>query len=72
MTKLHDLISFKHSLEKNLDTTDLRSALDALARQINSVKIQAHLEPKNVEFINSLVEHYQNLLTQKIYHMVLL
>ena len=60
---LYDLISFKHSLQKNLDTTEVHTAIDSLCKNLESIKVQALLEPHNIEYVDGLISHFQNLIT---------
>jgi len=60
--KLYDLITFKKSLEANLDTSDACAAIERLTKSLSDIKHQSVLESHNTEYVDQLIEHYQNLL----------
>jgi SAM-dependent methyltransferase len=64
MTKLYDLISFKHSLKANFNVSDLEAEIDKLCQNLDNIKLQAQLEPNNIEFIDQLIVYYKSLLPQ--------
>jgi len=65
MTSLYDLVKFKHSLQSNLDTTQLVTAIDELCANLESVKQQANnIEPHNIQYLDNLIAYYRDMLPQ--------
>jgi SAM-dependent methyltransferase len=62
--KLYDLITFKKSLEANLDTADVCAAVERLTKSLGDIKHQSVLAPGNTEYVDQLIAHYQNLLPE--------
>ena len=61
--KLYDLITFKKSLEEQLNIDDVKASLDCLCQKINNIKLQTeNLEPHNIAYIDQLVDSYKNLI----------
>jgi SAM-dependent methyltransferase len=61
---LYELITFKHSLEKNFDVAQVHEAIAELCQSLDNIKAQAELEQKNIEFVDQLVTYYKNLIPQ--------
>jgi len=63
--KLYDLITFKKSLEENIDISQVQEAIERLCLAIDSIKLQSdNLEIHNIDYVNGLVDHYKNLIAE--------
>lgn len=62
--KLYDLVTFKHSLNSNLDLTGVIDSIDQLCANLNNIKTQSELSLENSNFVDQLITHYKNLLSQ--------
>ena len=63
--KLYDLITFKKSLEENIDISQVREAIERLCLAIDSIKLQSdNIETHNIDYVNGLVDYYKNLIVE--------
>jgi len=62
---LHNLVSLKHALNKQLDVVHVVSAIEALKTQINSVKFQVpEISDEYMAQLDDLIQQYDQLLEQ--------
>jgi len=62
--KLYDLVTFKHSLNSNLNLTEVINSIDRLCTNLNNIKTQSELDQENTKFVDQLINYYKNLLSQ--------
>ena len=63
--KLYDLITFKKSIERNVDVAQAREAIEKLCLAIDDIKLQTeNLEQHNLDYVNGLIDYYKNLITE--------
>jgi SAM-dependent methyltransferase len=62
---LHNLVTFKHRLTQALDASAASEELIRLRDRIANIKFQvSSLSDENAEYVNSLVNHYDELIEQ--------
>jgi len=63
--KLYDLITFKKSIDRNIDVAPAQAAIEQLCLAINSIKTQSeNLETHNIAYVDELVAYYKNLIVE--------
>jgi SAM-dependent methyltransferase len=60
---LHDLVKLKKSLLEAMDVNPVVKKLVELRQNLDDVKLHANLDVEHVEYLTSLVKHYDDLLT---------
>jgi SAM-dependent methyltransferase len=61
---LHDLVKLKKSLLEAMDVDPAVKQLVELRNNLDTIKLHANLDIEQVEFITSLVKHYDELISQ--------